>query len=81
MRNSSNVAHIVLSVPVLTQDPEARSLPSLTDIIDFLEQVERSHPFIQRIAIRLYSWAKGIDQLHLYQIASIHFELAGGRSW
>jgi hypothetical protein len=32
------------------------------------------HPSVQRIATHLYSWAKGIDQRHLYRIASIHSE-------
>jgi len=48
-----------------------RSLPALTDIIEFLERIERLHPFIQRITIKLYSWAKSIEQIHLRQIASL----------
>jgi len=60
--------------PPHKNQPQERSLPDLTDIIEFLERIQCSHPFIQRIAIRLYSWAKGIDQRHLYRIASIRSE-------
>jgi len=60
--------------PLSPKGNQERSLPDLTDIIEFLERIQCSHPSIQRIAIRLYSWAKGIDQRHLYRIASIRSE-------
>lgn len=73
---------IIPSTPAFAQYPEARSplspsgnlersLPALTDIVEFLERIERLHPFIQRIAIKLYSWAKSVDQIHLHQIATL----------
>ena len=54
------------------------SFASLTDTIEFLEWIKQFAPFVQRIAISLYSWAKGIDQHHLYRIASIRFDSTGG---
>lgn len=68
---------IVPTTPASEQYLEARSLPSLTDLIGFLERIERSHPIIQRIAIRLYARFTGIDQRHLHHIADIR-KAAGG---
>jgi hypothetical protein len=64
--------------PLTTSGDCCESLPSLTDLIEFLERIQRSHPIIQRIAIRLYARFTGIDQRHLYHIADIRFEAAGG---
>lgn len=84
--------HIVRPAPVDAQDLKQRSplptsgesrgsLPSLTNLIEFLERIQRSHPIIQRIAIRLYASFTGIDQEHLYHIAEIRFDIvsAAGR--
>lgn len=62
----------------LKQYLAARSLPSLTDTIEFLEQIERSHPIIQQIALRFYGWVKGVEQQHLRRIATIRLESVGG---
>lgn len=58
-------------------NPE-RTLPALTEAIEFLERIQRANPFLQRIALRLYGFVLGIDQRHLYRIASIYLDLAGG---
>lgn len=63
------------------QSLRERSLPDLTEIVEFLERIERAHCFIQRIAIFIYSLVKGINELHLYRIASIRLNLAGRRIW
>ena len=55
-----------------------RDLPLLTEAIEFLEWIERSHPFMQQIALRLYSWVKRVEQQDLRQIANFYFGLPGG---
>jgi len=63
------------------QSLRKRSLPDLTEIVEFLERIEKAHCLIQRIAIFIYSLVKGINELHLYRIASIRLDLAGRRIW
>ena len=58
-----------------------RSLQDLTEIVEFLEQIERSHHVIQQIAIFIHSLVKSINELRLYQIVSIRFDLAGRYIW
>lgn len=69
---------IVPTTPASEQYLEARSLPSLTDLIEFLERIQRLHPIIRRTAIRLYTKFTGIDQQHLDRIAKIRSDLGGG---
>mgnify|MGYP001507314033 CR=1 FL=1 len=70
-RNKAFRVFIVALNSALKQVSDIQSLPSLTETIEFLERIERSHPFIQRIAIALYSWARRVDQQHLNRIRAI----------
>lgn len=80
----AEVKNKAFRVFILTQNPAAKQvsntqpLPSLTETIEFLEKIERSHPLIQRIALVLYSWAKNVDQAHLHRIRAIRFGFGGG---
>jgi hypothetical protein len=56
-------------------------IPDLTPVFYAPEGFQDFEPALRATAIALYSQEIGINELHLYRIASIHFELAGGCTW